>query len=382
MLIVFLHIIDRFLACSKSGIDFADEEVDLFSKSWVKSCETTGKLFQFVTTLQPHETKKTLSLNEARSCIIAMSKPMAQAVQLIEINLKKIKDVKDQCKVDDDDIKKIMKNLKFKAFELEIKQLPYPRTVCAAEGCKRYVNVGESAERNTLYPQICHTHCYLKGIPFETTNNEQLRDCKAMSGGNCTVCKHDFRFHMHITYTATLVEKEFLSSEALRKIQEKSEKKSQKEDVIAMLERRIKELEEEKEIIFDSASLFGVFLKENAIVPYNDSFSEYLDMLIKEEGAKEEVIIDRKRIEQLKNDKKTYEEKKGVIMKNIASGAKGKKDVIPVEEVYQVRQQLCSLKQNGNTLEEALGIVHLQNCNFLEISTGLTKFSSPRRFAF
>ena len=43
--------------------------------------------------MKPHETKKTLSLNEARNCIIAMSKPMGQAVQLIEINLRKIKEV-------------------------------------------------------------------------------------------------------------------------------------------------------------------------------------------------------------------------------------------------------------------------------------------------
>ena len=92
-------IFDRFLACHKSGIQFTSEEVELYSKSWVKSCDTTCKLFDLVKNMKPHDTKKTLSLNEARNCIIAMSKPMGQAVQLIEINLKTIKDVKDQCKV-------------------------------------------------------------------------------------------------------------------------------------------------------------------------------------------------------------------------------------------------------------------------------------------
>lgn len=48
--------------------------------------------------MKPHETKKTLSLNEARNCVIAMSKLMGQAVQLIEFNLKKMNDVKNQCK--------------------------------------------------------------------------------------------------------------------------------------------------------------------------------------------------------------------------------------------------------------------------------------------
>ena len=97
---------------------------------------------------------------------------MGEAVQLIEINLKKINDVKDQCKVFDADIRSFQAELHFKAFELETTQLDYPMTVCAAETCKKYVNIGKSRERNTIYKQVCHTHCYLKGIPVETTNNE------------------------------------------------------------------------------------------------------------------------------------------------------------------------------------------------------------------
>ncbi|XP_078349242.1 uncharacterized protein LOC144634224 [Oculina patagonica] len=349
----------RFLACSKSGIEFTDEEAELYSKSWVKSCETTGKLFQLVTTKKPHETKETLSLNEARSCIIAISKPMGEAAQLIAKNVKKINDTKEQCESDDADIKQFMTNLKFKGYELEITKLPYPRTVCTDEDCKRYVNIGESGERNTIYPQICHHHCGLSGVPVQTTNNEQLRGCAAMDGDKCcrTGCGHDYRLHMHITYTAELKEKEFLSKEVQEKIDTKSSLKAKKEAFIAELETRKKELEEENEIIYESASIFGVFLNENALIPYNDSFSEYLDMLIKEEEAKEDVIIDRKRIEQLKKDKKAYEERKNVIMKNIESGIKDKNEVIPLEKVEEMRKKLCSLKHNGKTLNEALDAV-------------------------
>lgn len=146
---------NRFLAChkSKSGVLFTPEETDLYSKSWDKSCDTTRKLFDYVTKLQPHDTKKTLSLNEARNCIIAMSKPMGEAVQLIEMNLKKIKDVKDQCKIYDADIRRFQAELKFKGFERKMCQLDYPMTVCAGDKCKRYVNVGKSRERETIYIQ-------------------------------------------------------------------------------------------------------------------------------------------------------------------------------------------------------------------------------------
>ena len=271
--------------------------------------------------MEPHETKKTLSLNEARNCIIAMSKPMGQAVQLIELNLKKINDVKEQCKVFDADIKSFQAELHFNAFELEIQQLDYPKTVCADEMCKKYVNIGKSRERNTIYAQVCHDHCYLSGVPIETTNNEQLRGCRAMSGENCNECGHNYKVHMHITYTATIVEREFLSDDAQKMIDQKSSMKQKKEAFIAELAKSIKELEDEKNFIYECASFFGVFLKENAMIAYNDSFSEYLDMLIKEEEAKEDEIRDKKKIEQMKRDKQAYETKKNVILKNIATGS-------------------------------------------------------------
>ena len=308
--------------------------------------------------MQPHETKKTLSLNEARSCIIAMSKPMGQAAQLIKMNMKIINDAKEQCKMADADIKTFQQKLKFKAMTLDIERLSYPMTVCAAEGCKKYVNVGESGVRDTVYPQICHGHCSLSGVAVETTNNEQLRSCRAMSGGKCRECGHDYRFHMHITYTTTLVEKEFLSKGVQNIITEKSDLKSQKEAFVAELERSMKELEKENEFIYESASFFGVFLKENALIAYNDSFNEYLDMLIREEEGKKKEIRDDQKINQMKKDKQTYEEKKKVIEDNIASGCKDKNEVIPLEKVDQIRRKLCSLKHNGGTLNEALGIVH------------------------
>lgn len=78
---------------------------------------------------------------------------MGEAVQLIEMNLKNIKDVKDQCKIYDADIRRFQAELKFKGFERKMCQLDYPMTVCAGDKCKRYVNVGKSRERETIYIQ-------------------------------------------------------------------------------------------------------------------------------------------------------------------------------------------------------------------------------------
>lgn len=358
-IINFFHSLDRFLACHKSEIKFTAEDVDLYAKSWVKSCDTTCRLFERVKNMTPHDTKKTLSLNEARNCIIALSKPMGQAVELIEMNLKKIKDVKGQCQAFEKDIKDFQKELKFKGFELELEPLDYPMTVCAASACKRYVPVGQSGQQNTVYEQVCHDHCNLSGVPIETTNNDQLHGCWAMTGGVCRLCGHNYREHMHIRYTANVVEKEFLSEDAQSKIKKKTDLKSQKQLFIRELETNIQELEEEKQFIYQCASYFGVFLKQNAMIAYNDSFSEYLDMLIREEEMKEKVIRDEAKIAQMKKDKRTYEEKKNVIIENIKKvPTEGKKaEVMPIEKIYEMREKLCSLKHNGKTLREALGMM-------------------------
>ena len=68
----------------------------------------------------------------------------------------------------------------------------------------------------------------------------------------------------------------------------------------------------------------------------------------------------------MKKDKRTYEMKKDVIVDTITSGSKDKNEVIPIEKIYELRQKLCSLKHNGRTLKEALGMVHLEaNSHFV-----------------
>ena len=305
--------------------------------------------------MPPHETKKTLSLNEARNFIVVMSKPMGEAVELIDRNSKKIEEAKDQCKADDDEIQKFQDRLHFKGLERKRNHLDHPITVCTHEDCKEYELVGKSKQRETIYKQICHDHCYLEGIPVETTNNHQLYECRAMDNGTCRHCKHDYRDHMHMTYTTSLVEATFLSDAVQKEINDLTSVKDKKEKFIAVLEKRIEEYEEEKKTLYRCASHFGAFLKQNAMIPYNDSFSEYLDMLIKDEQIKEEG--DKDRIAQLMEDKRTYEEKKQIIIRETSSADSDGK-VIQIEMIYKMREELCSLKHNGENLKEALGTVN------------------------
>ena len=283
---------------------------------------------------------------------------MGEAVELIEMNLKKVKLTEKLCKQDDDEIEKFQERLHFKGYEREITELDYPITVCAHEDCKEYQHVGKSMERQTNYKTVCHNHCYLQGVALETTNNDQLYRCRAMAEGNCTKCQHNYRFHMHMTYTTTIKEKIFLSDEIQEKINKMTDVKGQKEALIRELEKQIKENEEEREFIYKCASHFGAFLMQNAMIPFNDSFSEYLDMLIKEEEAKEIEIRDDERIEKLKKDKSSYEEQKKAIIEQTSSSKESEGNVIQIKMIYEMKDQLCSLTHNGDTLKKALGTVN------------------------
>lgn len=169
--------------------------------------------------------------------------------------------------------------------------------VCVVEICKMYVNIGKLRERNIIYEQVCYDYCNFLGVFVEIINNEQLCGCVVMFDGNCKYCLYDYRVYMYLIYIINLVEREFLFDEVRSKINKRFNLKFQKELFIVELEESIKEFEEEKKFIFECVSYFGVFFKENVMIVYNDFFSEYFDMLIREEEVKEKVIRDNKKIE-------------------------------------------------------------------------------------
>lgn len=308
--------------------------------------------------MPPHETKKTLSVNEARNFIIAMSKPMAQAVELIYRNSKQIEKAKNECKADDDQIQKFQERLHFKGLKRKRNQLAHPITVCTHQDCRQYHLIGESKQQETIFSQVCHDHCHLEGIPIETTNNPRLYYCGAMAKGRCRArdCKHDYRDHMHMTYTTSLVETTFLSNAVQKEINDRASVKEKKEKFIAELEKSIMEFGEEKETLYRCASHFGAFLKKNAMIAYNDSFGDYLDMLIRVEQTTQDG--DKDRINQLMEDKLTYEMKKIAIIEQTSNPAHSEENDIQIEKIYEMRNQLCSLKHNGKDLKETLGTIH------------------------
>ena len=102
----------------------------------------------------------------------------------------------------------------------------------------------------------------------------------------------------------------------------------------------------------ECATNFGSFLKYNAMVPYNDAFKDYIDMLIQDEQSKQERVRDEKKIQNLKKDKRVYEEKKKVLD---ASMNASKGNHIKLEDIILMKHSLVELKHNGLNLKHVLG---------------------------
>merc|ERR1711892_269505 len=104
------------------------------------------------------------------------------------------------------------------------------------------------------------------------------------------------------------------------------------------------ELEDEKKYIMTSGTNFGSFLKHNSLVPYNDAFKDYIDMLIQDEQNKREEARDRNKIKKLKQDREAYEERKRLLDEAINDP---NKTSIQTEEIFEMRDEMVKLKHNG-----------------------------------
>ena len=299
----------RFLACVKNKVHFEQVDIDTYAKSWDKSVEETKRLFQYINSdLKPHKVRETISMNEARRIIVSMSKPLAEVAKTINYNVQAAEEAKKQIDLTASHIKSLEKDLTFSGYDIEHVPLDFPRTVCTAPTCIKHVPVGNERVQNTVYEQICHDRCYVKGVETKLTNNPALDSCECFDYENSAAalkCKHHYTQHMHLTYDIKLIEKDFLSEEVQLEIKKKGSVKAQKESAKEIIEKKIKKMKDEENFIIKTGAKYGSFLNANALIPYNDAVGDYLDMCI--EIEKGEAKRDEERLPPVGNGR--YEER-------------------------------------------------------------------------
>ena len=134
-----------------------------------------------------------------------------------------------------------------------------------------------------------------------------------------------------------------------RKIKGKLEVKYKMEAAVDELNNFVKEFEIEEEEVLRVGATCRSFLKDSAIVPYNDDdLGDYLDETIQQEYEKQSGLRDEDLISRLKKSKMFYEEEKTVI--EMALREFGNRKGFTREQMEEVGEDLFKMKHFGQSL--------------------------------
>ena len=347
----------RFLAIVKNGIEMSTDQFKDYSNSWNYSVKETNRLFNKILSLEGHETKQTIDINQARDIILTMAKPLAEITRAINKSIDTIKEAENQSIIIDGTAKDLESKLQFKGIDLVRKDLSRPRTVCTDEACIERKLVGLNQEQVILYSQHCHQNCTRKGVSPEVINDIRLARCWAIdrSTGICHQCHHHYSQHMHITYEFEEVVKSFMSQDVKNEIAKKETQKEKYDELIRQKNVLVDELTKEHDKVIDSSVKFGCFLKGNAILCYNDAVEDYLQHLLNEEKKRDPHLQSKELISKIEKTKEAYINKRQMLdiaLKNnaVADGIDFSDPLI----FLNLQKELYCLKHYGNTLKNVI----------------------------
>ena len=351
----------RFLAAVKQGISFNDERRQVYAKSWEKTVSETKRLLQYISSLEPHKVKNTLSLNDVRRLILELSRPLAEVSKAIEINIKLIEDKEKEISASTDHIEKLKGQLYIPQIDLETTPLGYPSTVCTHKDCCKQVQFG--GQNKIDYCTRCHEHCSITGAPSDTLDCVALQHCAAMGPGpfyTCETCAHSWKIHMHVTYECRHVERQVVDDNIQKQIDKNTNSADIVKQHVEALKATAQELKVEKKRLTEVSAKFAHFLKINAIAAYNDALDDYLNHLIDVEKSVVQEGGDRRTLEGLMNMKAMYEQEKAALSE--AMNVSDTRDSwLEPEAIQQLIQSLYDLKRSGDNLRKAMKVAEKAN---------------------
>ncbi|PAV77661.1 hypothetical protein WR25_15646 [Diploscapter pachys] len=344
----------RFLSCIHAGEKFTEDDRKNFETSWTHSVKETYRMLEhFEEDVPPHRVGETVSLNEARALILTLSKPLADISQNIQDNIQVLDE--ETTKLERIDLRKadLQKVLMIPQIGLEPKELGYPRTVCTGAKCIETQSLPNTTVTQTIYKQVCHEHCYLTNVQPEIVPNPALQKCAAMDPRlKCRKCSCPWDLHMHITFSQekiTVMVEDPITKQALA-----ANVTTREAQEIAIQSRKslIKKYKAEQKIIDGICAKFGAFLKNVAIVPYNDCIEEYLKFNIKEVERQYDNTNNPElqgKVARLNEQLAQYQETKRVLEQMMQSGQANK---VTAEEIKQMQAQLEALELNGSYIKK------------------------------
>ncbi|KAK3943702.1 hypothetical protein QBC46DRAFT_418945 [Diplogelasinospora grovesii] len=267
----------RFLALYKmKGKEMSGR--DSFEYSWNKSVEATRRLINESTKLPVHKVSDTLQMNRTRLFITNMTKPMIQTAKALKLTLSRWSANKEEFGRLNSKDKDLKGRLKIWITVPVRKDLDYPKTVCADEKCFR-IETTHTGEKVKLYDKVCHKKCSVK-TPDEIIGTADLARHRLHT------VRARMEKHLHVSYDVELEQKEVPDEGVTKQLGDIKSRTKAIDGTIENLVRHIIQVKQEEMQVKEALAMFGVYLKRNALVAYNDATIAYLDYLIADAQSK------------------------------------------------------------------------------------------------
>ncbi|KAG0288356.1 hypothetical protein BGZ96_007860 [Linnemannia gamsii] len=338
----------RLYAALKQGIIFDQTTKDAFGASWTMSVEEARRLVKRVMDLTPHKTAETVTLDMARRSILLLAEPMAKINENITIEVKDIKNLRIEAQNNKISATDLETRLMCSYMDLDPIPLARPRTVCTSDSC---TTVHGKIIRYNIH---CHQNCYLENVAINVINHAGLRDCKAMNGETCRKCGCRWEKHMHVKIDYTEVKKQKTDTAVEKQLKEKLSAVDGMQVAIEEADERMKTLESERDIIFESLKTFTGFLLQNSILVQNNAIMAYIDMSIENQTRIAHTTKDFSIVDSLTAQRNVFVAEILIMEKAINEG-KSKATLITPSDVINAREALCRLKVNGQALTTIRG---------------------------
>lgn len=136
----------------------------------------------------------------------------------------------------------------------------------------------------THHKSVCHWECEeTNNADKEIVGHPQLVNCFMINAQTrqCNKCKCDFSAHLLVDYQTVLKNEDVLDEDITKQINIKESLLRSSLDVICDLQRKQFDLKQERAQIKEVCNKLASFIRQIAIIPFNHSYSEYLEQCIK-----------------------------------------------------------------------------------------------------
>ena len=229
-----------------------EEMLESYANSWEKSREATFQLLArtFRATAQP--TLAFAAVNNARIAIPCFFNAATKILTTLE---------KDKSSSFHEELKESLKNRIAIQHDMNVKKREFPQTICTGERCITWIDRPNGQQ--DIEFRTCHDECHLRNVIYGEMPQTALQDCQIFDiNGICNVCHCSYEVHTHVFFDIENV----VRSQEIPELTEA--------EIDAWISDYIKDLEAMTAAIFDAFTLAYRYLRQHAILIFNNLFEK------------------------------------------------------------------------------------------------------------